>query len=210
MADVVCVGDAFSIDGGGVLQLKVAGGPAETGWPYAGPVATDNPVRVDPVQGLWVPPTPYAVPVDKVAQAAPGWTVTSGATHDTDALLVKIVNPSKDYPMVYDLTAHCSFQVYVNVTTNVRVGFQSSLAPLTTGGYGVAKDREANTSYLGPWWEENRIKHTGSIPAGGSMTVYSGIRFTCLNGASMSVTSYEMDVRGHLLVGPAAPAGVVS
>lgn len=90
----VCVGPEFEADPSGRLRLVICGEPAEQAWPYDCGADLENPVRVDPACGVWIPPYPKMAVVTSTGSTIAGSVVVPGAFTTVETATTSIDNPS--------------------------------------------------------------------------------------------------------------------
>lgn len=96
MSVTQCVGPTLDIDDANVLDVRLAGTPAEAALPASG-----NGLRIDPGRGVWAPAEHTAIQIhDDRRYSQGGVIVNPGGRRLADVLTVTITNPSQSRPMI--------------------------------------------------------------------------------------------------------------
>jgi hypothetical protein len=197
----ICVGHAFKVDANGVLQARIDGDPAEQQWPYAGNPSSDNPLRVDPAGGLWVPPQTQVGGFDQNSTGSPSAKITESKSYTTPALQFSVKNPSSSLPANLLLMGEGRWIATINIQSAANGGIQMTEdAPLNASSYTQAQDSGPYDDQSHSWSGQAFALHNVTLSPGQSITVRLASQVWIRNGTA-TVTYYRNQVVGQLVTG---------
>jgi hypothetical protein len=160
----VCVGPEFGVDVDGRLRLELCGDPAQQAWPYPCP-SSQNPLRVDPSCGLWVPPYAQASRATATGQTSSTQRTVPAGFSTVETAEITVNNPSTCYSAIIMAWVQVDVDFYLPPGTDSRAGFAIN------GNSVMAIENPApaaGTEMTGVHWDHVQPIASGTIPAGGS------------------------------------------
>ncbi|MFF3665483.1 hypothetical protein [Microtetraspora malaysiensis] len=163
----VCVDSGFAILPDGRLTHHIAGDPAPKAWPYTCPPGQNNPIRLDPDLGLWLPPYPKAGTASASGQTSSTQRDVPDAWTEVETAEITVRNPSTCHPAICVQFVQADVDFYLPAGTNARAGYRLYSNSMMAVGNGAPA---SGTAVNGVHWEGTQVIAGGTIPAGGSAT----------------------------------------